>query len=93
MPTLVANQDALPYLADYHAESDTFDKVDQEQLKANTAIAAAVAWGLADLPSAPAPRQTRAEVEALVRSTGLVEQMKLFGLWEPFVSGARGRAP
>jgi len=93
VPTLVANQEGLPYLPDYHAESDTFDKVDQEQLKANTAIAAAVTWGLADLPAWPAPRQTRAEVEALVRSTGLVEQMKLFGLWEPFVTGARGRAP
>ena len=93
VPTLVANQDGLPYLADYHAESDTFDKVDQEQLKANTAIAAVVTWGLAELPAAPAARQTRAEVEALVQATGLVEQMKLFGLWEPFASGARGRAP
>jgi hypothetical protein len=93
VPTLVANQDGRPYLADYHAESDTFDKVDQEQLKANAAIAAVVAWGLADLPAAPAPRQTRAEVEALAQATGLAEQMKLFGLWEPFVSGARGRAP
>jgi hypothetical protein len=88
----VANQDPQPYLPDYHAESDTFDKVDQEQLKANTAIAAVLAWGLADLPSAPAPRQTRAEVEALVQATGLGEQMKAFGLWEPFASGARGRA-
>jgi hypothetical protein len=93
VPTLVANQDGRPYLADYHAESDTFDKVDQEQLKANAAIAAVVAWGLADLPAAPAPRQTRTEVEALAQATGLAEQMKLFGLWEPFVSGARGRAP
>jgi len=93
VPTLVANQDGRPYLADYHAESDTFDKVDQEQLKANAAIAAVVAWGLADLPAAPAPRQTRAEVEALAQATGLAEQMKLFGLWDPFVSGARGRAP
>jgi len=93
VPTLVANQDGRPYLPDYHAESDTFDKVDQEQLKANTAVAAVVAWGLADLPAAPAPRQSRAEVEALVQATGLVEQMRLFGLWEPFVRGERGRAP
>ncbi|HVD76600.1 MAG TPA: M28 family peptidase, partial [Vicinamibacteria bacterium] len=93
VPTLVANQDGRPYLPDYHAESDTFDKVDQEQLKANTAVAAVVTWGLADLVAAPAPRQSRAEVEALVQATGLVEQMRLFGLWEPFVRGERGRAP
>jgi len=92
VPTLVANQEGRPYLADYHAESDTFDKVDQEQLKANTALAAVVTWGLADLASVPAPRQTRAEVETLVQATGLLEQMKLFGLWEPFVRGERGRA-
>jgi len=92
VPTLVANQDPQPYLADYHAESDTFDKVDQEQLKANTAIAAVLAWDLADSPVPLAPRQTRAEVEALVQATGLGEQMKAFGLWEPFARGARGRA-
>lgn len=93
VPTLVANQEGPPYLPDYHAESDTFDKVDQEQLKANAALAAVVTWGLADLPTAPAPRQSRAEVEALVRATGIDEQMRVFGLWESFVRGQRGRAP
>jgi hypothetical protein len=92
VPTLVANQDPQPYLADYHAESDTFDKVDQEQLKANTAIAAVLTWDLADSPVPLAPRQTRAEVESLVQATGLADQMKALGLWEPFASGARGRA-
>jgi len=28
-----------------------------------------------------------------VRATGIDEQMKLFGLWEGFVRGERGRAP
>ena len=93
VPTLVATQDGPPYLPDYHAESDTFDKVDQEQLKANAALAAVVTWGLADLPTAPAPRQSRAEVEALVRATGIDAQMKVFGLWDAFVRGERGRAP
>jgi Zn-dependent M28 family amino/carboxypeptidase len=93
VPTLVADQDGLPYLPDYHAESDTFEKVDQEQLKANAVVAATVTWGLADLAREPAPRQSRAQVEELLRAAGLVEQMKAFGLWEPFVTGARGRAP
>src|SRR6185295_9868339 len=93
VPTLVADQDGLPYLPDYHAESDTFEKVDQEQLKANAVVAATVTWGLADLAREPAPRQSRAQVEELLRAAGLVEQMKVFGLWEPFVTGARGRAP
>jgi carboxypeptidase Q len=93
VPTLVANQDGVPYLPQYHAESDTFDKVDARELKANAAIAAVLLWGLADGDAAPAPRQSRAEVEALVTLTGLAEQMQLFGLWKDFETGARGRQP
>jgi len=93
VPTLVANQAGAPYLPDYHAESDTFDKADLRELKANAAIAGVVAWGLADRAEAPAPRQSRAEVEALLKATGLDEQMKTFGLWSDFASGARGRRP
>ena len=36
------------YASNYHAASDTFDKVDQQQLKLNSAIAAAVVWGFAN---------------------------------------------
>lgn len=92
VPTLVANQEGAPYLPDYHAESDTFDKVDLRELRANIAIATATAWALADRAEAPAPRQSRAEVEALVKATGLEQQMRAFGLWPPFSTGARGRA-
>ncbi|MBZ5638744.1 MAG: M28 family peptidase [Acidobacteriia bacterium] len=92
VPTLVANQDAAPYLADYHAESDTFDKADLRELKLNTAIVAVLVAGLAERSDSPAPRQSRAEVEALLRSTGLDAQMKLFGLWDDFEEGRRGRA-
>ena len=93
MPTLVANQDAAPYLPDYHAESDTFDKADLRELKANAAIAGVLVWGLADAATAPGPRQSRAEIVALLKATGLDEQMKSFGLWPGFESGARGRQP
>ena len=40
MPTLVANQAEANYLVNYHATSDTFDKVDFSQLKKNEAMAA-----------------------------------------------------
>jgi carboxypeptidase Q len=93
VPTLVANQDAAPYLPDYHAESDTFDKADLRELKSNAAIAGILAWNLADAAGPLPPRQSRAEVEALLKATGLAEQMKTFGLWEDFARGARGRRP
>jgi carboxypeptidase Q len=92
VPTLVANQEGAPYLPDYHAESDTFDKVDLRELRANVAIAATVAFALADRAEPAAPRQSRAEVEALLKATALDQQMQLFGLWDAFQSGARGRA-
>ncbi len=93
VPTLVANQEGAPYLPDYHAESDTFDKADLRELRANVAIAGAVTWALADRAEPAAPRQSRAEVEARLKSTGLDGQMRVFGLWPGFQSGARGRAP
>jgi len=92
VPNLVANQDAAPYLPDYHAESDTFDKVDAKEAKRNDAIAAVLMWGLAEAPDRPARRQSRAEVEKLVKDTKLDEQMKVFEQWDDFVAGKRGIA-
>ncbi len=48
VPTLAANMEVANYLANYHAASDTFDKVDILQLKLNTVVAAVTAWGIAD---------------------------------------------
>jgi carboxypeptidase Q len=90
VPNLVANQDWAPYLPEYHAESDVFERVDQHQAKVNDAIAAALVWGLANMPQRPARRQTRAQVEELLRATRLDEQMKAFGQWASWVSGQRG---
>ncbi len=90
VPNLVAMQDWAPYLPEYHAESDVYDRVDQHEAKVNDAIAAALVWGLANTPQRPARRQTRAEVEELLRSTRLDEQMKAFGQWASWVSGERG---
>ena len=91
VPTLVANQDGAPYLADYHAESDTFDKADLRELAANTAIAAALVWNLADDTDRLGVRQTHKDVAALLVRTGLAQQMKVFGMWDDFAAGRRGR--
>ncbi|HEY2807445.1 MAG TPA: M28 family peptidase [Steroidobacteraceae bacterium] len=91
IPNFVAIQDEAPYVPNYHAASDTFDKVDVRELKDNTAIAAVLVWELANAPTAPAPRQTRAQVEQVVQETGLDKEMKMYGIWDDFVSGKRGR--
>ena len=78
------------YASNYHAASDTFDKVDQQQLKLNSAIAAALIWGFANATDR-LPRHSRAQIENLVETTDLEQQMRNLGVWEPWVSGERGR--
>jgi hypothetical protein len=91
VPTLIANQEEANYLPNYHATSDTFDKVDLLQLKINTAFAAVTAFGIAERTAPLGPRQTRAEIETLLKTSGLEDQMKAEGLWQSWESGKRGR--
>ena len=91
VPTLVANQDTADYVPNYHAQSDTFDKVDIAELRNQSAIAAVLAFNLADRPQRLGKRQTRAEVEKLLQETRLDDQLKFLGLWEQWTSGSRGR--
>ena len=93
VPNFVANQEISNYLANYHAASDTFDKVDQRELKLNTVLAALTVWGIADRAEPIGERLSRAELDTLVKQTGLDEQMKLLGYWQQWQSGARGRKP
>lgn len=90
VPNLVANQDAIPYLPDYHAESDTFDKVNTREAQANTAIASVLVWRLADDPERFGRRLTRPEVEKLIIDTKLDAQLKAFGQWDDWKAGRRG---
>lgn len=91
VPTYVANQKEANYMENYHATSDTYDKVDFPQLKKHVAIAAALALEAADRPERIGRRQTRAEVEHLLRETHLDEQLKIFDMWRDWESGKRGR--
>jgi carboxypeptidase Q len=93
VPTLVANQEESNYLSNYHAASDTLDKVDIRELKLHAALAALTAWGIADRAEPLGRRLSRAELEALFKETGLDQQMKLLGYWDAWQSGARGRNP
>jgi carboxypeptidase Q len=93
VPTLVANQEPASYMINYHAISDTFDKVDIAALKRQEALAAITAYGIADLPERLGERQTRAEIGELLQKTGLDEEMKAQGIWPLWESGERGRQP
>ena len=91
VPTFVADQDEANYLENYHATSDTYDKVDFAQLKKHVAEAALLALELADLPEKIGPRLTHDQIEQTMRETNSVGMMKADGIWDDWVSGKRGR--
>jgi carboxypeptidase Q len=93
VPALIAEQDEANYMPNYHAASDTLDKVDIRTLKEHTVIAALTAWGIADRVEPLGKRLTRAEIEANFKETGFDQAMKAGGEWEEWASGKRGRQP
>jgi Zn-dependent M28 family amino/carboxypeptidase len=91
VPTFVADQEEANYLENYHAVSDTFDKVDFVLLKNHVAEAAAFSFELANLPQKIGPRYTRAQIEQSLRDTHSEDMLKSSGLWEAWHSGRLGR--
>jgi carboxypeptidase Q len=91
VPTFVADQREANYLENYHAVSDTYDKVDFAQLKKHVAEAAAMSIGLANLPEKIGPRLTHDQIEQTMRDSNSVELLKADGIWDDWVSGKRGR--
>jgi hypothetical protein len=90
VPNLIAAQQDANYASNYHAESDTFDKVDQRQLKLNSAIAAAVTWGFANSASR-LPRLSHGDIAELIKQNNIEQAMRDFGVWDGWADGERGR--
>ena len=90
---LVANHKPFNYGINYHASSDTYDKVDLEALKRNSAIISSVALGFANLPDEQVnwSRQSRTEIAEIINSNNLEFSMRMFGVWNSWVDGERGR--
>ena len=91
VPTFVADQQEANYLENYHAVSDTYDKVDFPQLKKHVAEAAEFSFALANLSEKIGRRLTRAQIEQSMHDTHSVEMFKAFGVWDAWESGAIGR--
>src|SRR3954454_12385974 len=67
VPTFVADQQEANYLENYHAVSDTYDKVDFTQLKKHVAEAAALSFELASMDPRIGPRLTHDQIEQTMR--------------------------
>lgn len=88
-PSLIAIQDTSAYYSPYHSEDDTFDKIEMEQVRERTALAAATVLGIANLDERFGKRLDREEVDNLLRDSGLDEQMKFLGIWDAWENGDR----
>ena len=91
VPTMVANQEEGNYLVNYHATSDTFDKVDIPTLKKHTAEMTVLAFGIANARDRIGVRLTRPQIDKTLRDTHADEQLKALGIWTEWESGKRGR--
>jgi carboxypeptidase Q len=92
VPTFVADQEEANYLENYHATSDTLDKVDFPQLKTHVAEAAAFTFALANAIDRIGPRLNRAQIELTLHESHLDQEMKDMDMWDEWANGKRGRA-
>jgi carboxypeptidase Q len=92
VPTMVANQEEGNYLVNYHAVSDTFDKVDIAELKKHTAEMTVLTFGIANAKERIGPRLTHAQIEKTLLDTHADEPLKAMGIWPEWQNGKRGRA-
>ena len=56
-------------------------------------MVAVTAFGIAERAVSIGPRLSRAEIESLLKTLDLEQQMKIKGLWTLWESGQRGRLP
>jgi len=93
LPTLTAKEVSAKYTFDTLPAGISSDKIDLADLKYNTAIVAVTAFGVAERATPIGPRQSRAQIASLLKSSGLEREMKTAGLWPLWQSGQRGRLP
>ena len=83
IPALDLWVDDAPYAAVHHKSSDTFDKVDPIFFKADTAVVAATAYVLAQLPKPIAPHLDHAAVGEILKKAELDQYLIAHGDWVP----------
>jgi hypothetical protein len=97
IPTLVPNMEPADSTPAHQVTNelgpDTYDKAKIDALKHQVAIAAVAAYALSDTEGRVGSRQSRKEIEQLLKDTGLEEKMKAEGIWTEWESGKRGRQP
>lgn len=83
VPVLDLQPSEAHYNEIHHKPSDTFDKVDPVDAKADTAIVAMVTYAMADLEKPLAPHLDHQAVDAMLKKTSMYGYLKALGIWKP----------
>jgi hypothetical protein len=83
IPVLDLLPDETPYNEIHHKTSDTFDKVDPVDAKADAAVVGVTTYVIADLPKPIAPRLSHRDVETMLKRTGMYGYLTDIGAWKP----------
>ncbi len=93
VPALTADHMPTSYVLNSLPPGITPDQIDMADLKHNTALVAVTAFGIAERAEPIGPRQSRSQIESLLKATDSERPMKQTGLWSLWKSGERGRLP
>lgn len=92
IPNLVGIHKPQLYGINYHASSDTFDKVDTTQLKKNSGMIGEFILRYANQDSIDLPRLTRKEIQQrVIDDHDLDFTLQMFNVWESWKNRERGR--
>ncbi len=93
IPNLVAAHRPASYGINYHASSDTYDKVDFTSLTKNTQLIASLLWLYAndETDNIDLHRQSRSEIQSIFDKHDTEFSMRMFNVWVPWINGDRGR--
>ncbi len=83
IPVLDQWVDMTKYFDIHHKASDTLDKVDALDFKADEAIVAATAWAIADSDKPIAPHIGHEAVEEILKGAKLEDLLDRVGVWKP----------
>jgi Zn-dependent M28 family amino/carboxypeptidase len=83
IPALDQEVDMTHYLEVHHKPSDTYDKVDPVEFKADVAALAVTAYAIAQSSAPIAPHIDHAAVSEIVKKASLEEMLTDAGAWKP----------
>jgi carboxypeptidase Q len=83
IPALDLQVDMAHYMEIHHKSSDTFDKVDALDFKADAAVVAVTAYALAENDKPIAAHLDHAAVGEIVKKAGIEDLLKEEDVWKP----------